>query len=87
MAGIEKKLLEFMFDIEEIQYNYIGEFYLKISVQSPEHTAQYSKIHVRTNESIYIKNYFGVTDTVFQDETKKFYQLQDHKFTFVLPRG
>lgn len=85
--AIDRKFLEFTFDIENVQFNHLGQFFLKLSVQSLHPKSQLSRLRVRKNTELYIPDYAAVTDVVNQEEPKAFYTFEDHRFSFFLPKG
>ncbi|XP_074647893.1 coiled-coil domain-containing protein 33-like isoform X2 [Tubulanus polymorphus] len=84
--AMEKKVLLFAFDMHNIQFNYMGQFHLKISIQSSFNT-DHSAITVAVNDGEPVAQYEAQTDQISQDEDEHFYEFKNHKFIFSLPRG
>ena len=86
MTGIEKKPLEFTFDLHNIQFNHLGQFYLRIAVQS-SFTRDYAGLGACRDGRPWQFEHEVTTDTVSQAENNAFHQFSDHKFSFFLPKG
>ena len=92
-SGLQKNYLEFVFDIDNIQFNHIGRYFLKLSVQSSyvllsNRTDIYNKIRIRKNDDDYYAfGHEAATDTIEQYELNKSYTFADNKFSFFLPKG
>ena len=85
--SIDKKLLQFSFDIHEAQFNHLGRFFLKIAVQSLN-TKDYGKIRLnKGKDSDWGMDNESATDTITQEKNRRWYKFKDNKFTFVLPKG
>ena len=97
MTELEKCYLEFGFDIENVQFNHLGQYYIKLVVNSSfvknagKQEEVYSKIRVRKGGGEgggYLeRGNEAVTDMVEQEDVKQFYTFQENQFTFYLPKG
>ncbi|XP_064634936.1 coiled-coil domain-containing protein 33-like isoform X3 [Lineus longissimus] len=84
--AMENKILEFMFQIHNGQFNKLGKFYLKLSVISV-FADNYDGVEVTINNDEPEGNNYAITDAVIQkteDEELDFFQ---NVFKFRLPKG
>ena len=86
---IGDKYLDFTFDIENVQFNHLGRFFLKLTVLSSFGSEfERSKIALRKNDMTeWVYDNEAITDAVEQKTTEDYCQFKDHKFTFTLPKG
>ena len=85
---LDKHHLAFEFDINQVQFNHQGRYFLRLAVCSSFSTKDYRKIKVQKNK---VKKYVNArqvdTDVTVQAELKKDVKFKDHKWTFFLPKG
>ena len=87
MSGIENKVLEFQFSVENIQFNSLGHFLLKLQVVN-SFSDDYSGVRVAHGDSgEFVNDRQATTDVVHQEELKQFYNLPESKLRFLLPKG
>ena len=85
--GIEQKNLIFDVEIHDAQFNHMGRYFVKLSVQSL-HTKDYTKIKVKKPPNVdYIIDNEALTDVVRQTADVELCTFRDRKFAFKLPKG
>ena len=83
---VEKKILEFFFEIQNVQFNHLGRYFLKLTIQS-SHTDNYNGITVQQEQGTPVEDHEVTTDIVHQAKANVTYQFDNSKFLFTLPKG
>ncbi|XP_041364165.1 coiled-coil domain-containing protein 33-like, partial [Gigantopelta aegis] len=87
IMAIEQKSLIFDVEIHDAQFNHMGRYFIKLSVQSL-HTKDYSKIQVKKPPNVdYLTDNEALTDVVRQTADVELCTFSDRKFAFKLPKG
>ncbi|NWR78975.1 CCD33 protein, partial [Centropus unirufus] len=83
----ERKTLDFEFEVVSVQFNRLGRYALRLTVENPLLQGSGSGIQLRVNNEEATQSSTGTTDTVEQSYLNQIYCFQRRKFTFTLPRG
>ncbi|KFO82063.1 Coiled-coil domain-containing protein 33, partial [Cuculus canorus] len=83
----EKKTLDFEFEVVSVQFNRLGRYALRLTVENPLLRDSGTGIQLRINNGEVIQSSTGTTDTIEQSYLNQIYCFQRRKFTFTLPRG
>ncbi|NWH74233.1 CCD33 protein, partial [Piaya cayana] len=83
----EKKTLDFEFEVVSVQFNRLGRYALRLTVENPLLQDSGSGIQLRINNGEVIQSSTVTTDTIEQSYLNQIYCFQRRKFTFTLPRA
>lgn len=85
--GIEKKALEFGFEMHDVQFNRKGRYIMRLSVQSL-HTADYSGMQLRQYpQHQFSPGHETKSDTIIQDASLQLCIFDENSYKFFLPKG
>ena len=85
-SEINKKCLEFGFEVVNIQFNHTGRHFLRVTLET-SFTRDPQGVCIRCGEGDWSRDHKGETDVIDQHERQVFYTFQDPAFTFFLPKG
>lgn len=85
---LEEKILEFEFEILQVQYNKYGNFYLRLSIQNMHREDLLPQTSIEVNKSgIQRPGHQIATNTIKWDENSTSVNYEQHSFKFKLPKG
>ncbi|XP_075620982.1 coiled-coil domain-containing protein 33 [Balearica regulorum gibbericeps] len=82
----EEKTLDFEFEVISAQFNRLGRYALRLTVENPLLRGSGAGVQLR-NDGEVTQSSTGTTDTIEQNDLNQIYSFQKKKFTFTLPRG
>ena len=92
LSSIESRQHAFTFDVQEVQINYPGNHYIKLTARSSaslDHERQYTAVLLNTDArpSEFVKAFSVKTEKLNVGDAASWIPLRVHRFTFILPWG
>ena len=87
LPGIERKLLDFVIEINDAQFNIGGCWYHLILTLQNSQSKDYGSVRVSKNGGEFVNTRKAKTDTTKQEENAPLSFFSQKKFTFRLPKG
>ncbi|XP_051776573.1 coiled-coil domain-containing protein 33 [Erpetoichthys calabaricus] len=84
---IEEKELDFEFEVINMQFNELGNYALRLTVENPLLDNAGEGVQLRVNDGDVLYSSTGTTDIIEQTDLEEIYTCLRHKFVFTLPKG
>ncbi|XP_067871582.1 coiled-coil domain-containing protein 33 isoform X3 [Heterodontus francisci] len=84
---IENKELDFEFEIVNVQFNEVGRYILRLTVENPLLEGSGTGVQLRVNDGDVLWSNTGTTDIIPQTNLNEIYSVLKKKFLFRLPKG
>ncbi|KAG2471329.1 CCD33 protein, partial [Polypterus senegalus] len=84
---IEEKELDFEFEVINMQFNELGNYALRLTVENPLLDNAGEGVQLRVNDGDVLYSSTGTTDIIEQTDLEEIYTSLRHKFVFTLPKG
>ncbi|XP_078055938.1 coiled-coil domain containing 33 [Mustelus asterias] len=84
---IEDKELDFEFEIVNVQFNEVGQYGLRLTVENPLLEGSGVGVKLRVNDGDVLRTNTGSTDIVAQTNINEVHTVLKKKFVFRLPKG
>uniref|UniRef100_H3AGQ8 Uncharacterized protein n=1 Tax=Latimeria chalumnae TaxID=7897 RepID=H3AGQ8_LATCH len=86
-AKIEEKQLEFEFEILNVQFNELGRYALRLTLENPLLEGSGTGVQLRVNDGDVLFVNTGTSDIIEQRNLNDIHAFQRRKFAFTLPKG
>lgn len=86
MTSIEKTHLEFTFALHNVQFNRLGDYYLRLAVQN-SFTREYGRLGARQDDLSWKQDYEMKTEVVAQTEANVSHNWHQRSYSYFLPKG
>ncbi|XP_072409072.1 coiled-coil domain-containing protein 33 isoform X1 [Chiloscyllium punctatum] len=84
---IEDKELDFEFEIVNVQFNEVGHYILRLTVENPLLEGSGTGVWLQVNDGDVLSTNTGVTDVIEQTNVNEIQAVLKKKFIFRLPKG
>nr|XP_033775606.1 coiled-coil domain-containing protein 33 isoform X2 [Geotrypetes seraphini] len=84
---LEEKILDFEFDILNVQFNKVGRYALRLTVENPLMEGSGAGVQLRVNDGENLSISSGTTDSIEQSNLNDIHTFDRKKFVFTLPKG
>ncbi|XP_072348905.1 coiled-coil domain-containing protein 33 isoform X2 [Scyliorhinus torazame] len=84
---IEDKELDFEFEIVNVQFNEVGQYSLRLTVENPLLEGSGVGVRLRVNNGDLLSTNTGSTDIIAQTNVNEIHSVLKKKFVFRLPKG
>nr|XP_015198891.1 PREDICTED: coiled-coil domain-containing protein 33 isoform X1 [Lepisosteus oculatus] len=84
---IEEKELDFEFEVVNVQFNELGSYVLRLTVENPLLEDCGTGVQLRVNDGDVLYTSTGTTDVIEQASLDEIYTCLRYKFLFTLPKG
>ncbi|XP_062819114.1 coiled-coil domain-containing protein 33-like [Anolis carolinensis] len=83
----EEKVLDFDFELTSVQFNKVGRYVLRLTVENPLLEGSGAGVQLRVNEGDPLYTNTATTDVVEQANLNEVYTFEKRRFLFILPKG
>ncbi|MGH0150174.1 UNVERIFIED_CONTAM: hypothetical protein FKN15_022372 [Acipenser sinensis] len=83
---IEAKELDFEFEVLNVQFNELGKYVLRLTVENPLLEDSGTGVQLRVNDGEVLYTSTGTTDVIQQSSLDEVYTCLRCKFVFTLPQ-
>ncbi|XP_029430565.1 coiled-coil domain-containing protein 33 isoform X2 [Rhinatrema bivittatum] len=84
---LEEKVLDFEFQVLNVQFNKVGRYALRLTVENPLLEGSGEGVRLRVNNGESLRGSSGTTDSVEQSNLNDLHAFSLRKFVFTLPQG
>ncbi|XP_030621172.1 coiled-coil domain-containing protein 33 [Chanos chanos] len=84
---IEEKDMDFVFEVVSVQFNQLGQYQLRLTVENPLLVGSGTEVQLRLQDGETIQTSSSCTDTIEQTSLDEVYTFMCNKFVFTLPKG
>ncbi|XP_030042881.1 coiled-coil domain-containing protein 33 [Microcaecilia unicolor] len=84
---LEEKILDFEFEILNVQFNKVGHYSLRLTVENPLMEESGAGVQLRVNDGDTLYTSSGTTDSIEQSNLNDIHTFGRKKFVFTLPQG
>ncbi|XP_041075458.1 coiled-coil domain-containing protein 33-like isoform X2 [Polyodon spathula] len=84
---IEARELDFEFEVLNVQFNELGKYVLRLTVENPLLEDSGTGVQLRVNDGEVLYTSTGTTDVIQQSSLDEVYTCLRYKFVFTLPQG
>ncbi|KAJ1181352.1 hypothetical protein NDU88_006560 [Pleurodeles waltl] len=84
---LEEKVLDFEFEVVNVQFNQLGCYMLQLTVENPLLEGSGAGVQLRINDGDMLYTSTGATEAIEQKDLNDIYAYERRRFNFTLPQG